>query len=117
MLDALCKIAWEWFRLGVFGSCFSSFGSKWIKTGFFVCDGFGKTKNLFLLTYYGKKQVPIALGEPLERWEVGTGRVQTRQRSVPILIIGLGGNCLLLVVIAPVLFVCIGLWLMLVCVR
>lgn len=82
-----------------------------------MCDGFGKTKNLFLLTYFGKKQVPIAVGEPLERWEVGTGWVQIRQRSVPILIIGLGGNCLRLVVIAPVQFVYIEWWLMLVCVR
>lgn len=113
MLDALCKIAWEWFRLGVFGSCFSSFGSKWIKTGFFVCDGFGKTKNLFLLTYFGKKQVPIALEEPLERWEVGTGWVQIRQRSVPISFLGftilLDGVFRWLFLVRVILFLCISL--------
>ncbi|MET3047639.1 hypothetical protein, partial [Flavobacterium covae] len=43
--------------------------SKRIKKGFFVCDGLWKTKTLFLLAYCGEKQVPIALGEPLERWE------------------------------------------------
>jgi hypothetical protein len=37
-------------------------GSKRIKKGFFVCDGLGKTKNLFLLAYCGEKQVPM-------RWE------------------------------------------------
>jgi len=54
-------------------------GSKRIKKGFFVCDGLGKTKNLFLLAYFGEKQVPIALGEPLERWRALAGWVQTRQ--------------------------------------
>jgi hypothetical protein len=79
MFDALCK-----YSLGVvlalgFGSCFLSFGSKWIKTGFFVCDGFGKTKNLFLFTYYGKNKCRLRWEEPLVRWEVGIGWAQKSQ--------------------------------------
>ncbi|MET3047490.1 hypothetical protein, partial [Flavobacterium covae] len=50
--------------------------SKRIKKGFFVCDGLWKTKTLFLLAYCGEKQVPIALGEPLERWGALAGWVQ-----------------------------------------
>jgi hypothetical protein len=87
MLDALCKIAWEWFALGVFGSCFLGFGSKWIKTGFFVCDGFGKTKNLFLLTYCGKNKCRLRWENHLSGGERWTGWAQIRQRSVPIFLL------------------------------
>ena len=60
-------------------------GSKRIKKGFFVCDGLGKTKNLFLLAYCGEKQVPMALGEPLERGQsVGLGGCKKVSDSVPI---------------------------------
>jgi len=44
-----------------------------------VRDGFGKTKNLFLLAYCGEKQVPMVWEN---HWSVGerwTGWVQTRQ--------------------------------------
>jgi len=54
-------------------------GSKRIKKGFFVRDGLGKTKNLFLLAYCWKKQVPMWREN---HWSVGerwTGWVQIRQ--------------------------------------
>lgn len=73
------KIAWEWLSVG-FQLLFLSVGSKRIKKGFFVCDGLGKTKNLFLLALCGEKQVLMAVGEPLERGRALDGWVQIRQR-------------------------------------
>ena len=49
-----------------------------------MCDGLGKTKNLFLLALCGEKQVLMAVGEPLERGGALDGWVKIRQRSVPI---------------------------------
>jgi hypothetical protein len=49
--------------------------------------GFGKIKQAKQSAVLGEKQVPIALGEPLERWGASAGWVQTLQRSVPIFLL------------------------------
>lgn len=35
----------------------------------------------------GEKHVPMAVGEPLERWGASAGWAQTRQRSVPLFLL------------------------------
>ena len=87
MLDALCKIA-----LGVV--------ERWVRLLFLSPEASG-AEQLFIffqlsavqlfpsieknkVLYLGKKQVPIAWAEPLERWQ-SVGRAgQKSQRSVPI---------------------------------
>jgi hypothetical protein len=49
--------------------------------------GFGKIKQAKQSAVLGEKQVPMVLGEPLERWRALAGWVQIRQRSVPIFFI------------------------------